>query len=176
MLGLLLFEIAFGVIGAFGSTGLFSPADGAAVACALVALVQAASVAWGIEVSRRRHGGSIGGPRGVSSFGGVLFVGAVLFFLAWMVGAVMVCGPLNAIFGTRTLQTATIEAKTQDSGRGCHFNVYVFADSVASGTRLCVDEARWRGLAVGGHLPLSVVDGRLGQSVALGTDDPRGAR
>ena len=171
-----LLEIVFGVIGALGSAGEFSPSDGAMVACAFVALAQASALTWAIEVSRRRGGGSLGGRRGASSLGGSLFVGFFMFFATWIVAAFMVCGHLNAIFGARTLESATVEAKTRQSGRGCHFHAYVFSDTVASGESLCVDAGRWRRLAVGDHLPVVVVNGQLGQSVALGQGDLKGVQ
>jgi hypothetical protein len=173
LLFLLLFaEIVFGLTGASDE---FSSADGVMSVCALLALAHAGALAWCFELARRRNGGSLGGARGVSSLGSVLFSCFVLFLFIWMIDARSVAEHLNRMFGDRTVETTTVEASYQTTGKGCHFHVSVFGPTVASGTSLCLDEADWRRIAVGDHLPLVVVNARFGQSVSVIRHDSKAA-
>jgi hypothetical protein len=90
---------------------------------------------------------------------------------AWIGGfmflAMGACGTVNRTIGRVSVVPTQVQAKFRTQGRGCHRVVEVVGATIESGTRLCVDEARWPVLQVGDSLAVVRVTSDLGEQVGL---------
>ena len=141
-----------------GLSGNFQSARWVAWACALASGVVAGAFARALS--------RLGPPWELPRHQAVLLgLGAWIGgFLLLVIGA---CGTVNRAIGDVTFETGLVQSKFRSAGRGCHRLVEVVGRTTPSGTRLCVDEARWDPLQDGDSLPLVRVASSLGEQIGL---------
>ena len=144
--------------------GTFDPADGVWTACWWGGgLYTLASMAVMESIRRRRvqaqgHDERVRPGRYVQ----VLFVVLYLWVMSAVMTALGLCEAIDLLVGQVTLQDVSVQRKWHESGRGCHYLVEPAGPGVAPGLRLCIDEARWNGLADGDPLQVATVESRVG--------------
>ncbi len=141
-----------------GLSGQFQAARWAVWACALASALVAGAFARALW----RLGTPWELPRQQAVFLGLgAWVGG---FMLLVIGA---CGVVNRAIGDVTFEAGLVQTSFRAAGRGCHHVVEVVGRTVPSGTRVCVDEARWDPLQSGDSLPLVRVASLLGEQVGV---------
>lgn len=93
---------------------------------------------------------------------GLSGVGMVTLF-----GALFLCGAINRLTGTVTVETGRVFDKRMSQARGCHRAVSVEIAAVPGGLQLCLSQADWDLLEDGDSLSMVSIVSALGHQAGL---------